>query len=444
MGDSANIAAGRPVTPTELIREVVPDLPVLLAGPAADWDLSGVTAWLEERGWSWTHAPDAERARWLATIQKVALVFVTGDEQTVRSIIDATRPVTMAPIVVLAAPKPGEVVSLVAIGVDAVVDPAAGCDEVFARVTALLRRSDHGWDPGVRHLRAGGLRVDLWTQECDLDGTTLHFSPTEYALLTFLMTHPLQALPTQTIVRRVWGWFPSDGKNTLRIFINRLRRKLGDDPKQPRYISAIRGVGYKFILGVAALGDDAAVVGERVDVGPLLQSIEGLAVALGHSHDLPEASEQLLEWLEASGYADATALFRVVGEHMELLSVRNMPKRWLLSVAGGVPLDPDFASAETVLSGEPVQLGDITQVSERFGATAERLTGTGYKACLFLPIVRDAKMWGHLGLVRKARQPFDPVGTAYLRAAAAVFALAADRLELRSGDPDILPTGRGS
>lgn len=429
MGESVGDAPGRPVSPAELVREVVPDQPVLLAGPAAVWDGNGLRAWLDERGWSWTHAPDDERGRWLASIQKVALVLVTGDEKSVWAIVEAVRPVTMAPLVVLAAPPPDGVVSLVGAGVDAVIDPAAGADEVFARVTALLRRSDYGWDPGVRHLRAGSLRVDLWTQECDLDSEPLHLSPTEYALLTFLMTHPQQALPAHTIVRRVWGWFPSDGKNTLRIFVNRLRRKLGDEPRDPRYIASIRGTGYKFVMGVAALGDDADAVGERVDVGPLLQSVEELAVALGRCRDISEAGEKLLELLEASAYADAMALFRVVGEHMELLSVRNMPKKWLVSVEGGVPLDPDFASAETVLSGEPVQLGDIAQMSERFAATAQRLTGTGYRACLFLPIVRDGVMWGHLGLVRKARQPFDPIGTSYLRAAAAVFALAAERFE---------------
>ena len=58
-------APGRPVTPAELIREVVPDQPVILVGPSATWEAFGVTAWLEERGWSWTHAADAERARWL-------------------------------------------------------------------------------------------------------------------------------------------------------------------------------------------------------------------------------------------------------------------------------------------------------------------------------------------------------------------------------------------
>jgi two-component system KDP operon response regulator KdpE len=429
MGDSAGDTRGRPATPAELVREVVPDQPVLLAGPAALWDSNGGRAWLDERGWSWTHAADGDRAGWLASIQKVALVLVTGDERSVWAVVEAVRPVTMAPLVVLAAPPPRSVVALVGAGVDAVIDPTAGAEEVFARVTALLRRSDYGWEPGVRRLRAGSLEVDLWTQECTLDGAPVHLSPTEYALLTFLMTHPQQALLTHTIVRRVWGWFPSDGKNTLRICVNRLRRKLGDEPRDPHFIASIRGTGYKFVMGVAAVGDVGDAVGERFDVGPLLQSVEELTLALGQCHDIARAGEQLLAVLEASGYADAMALFRVVGQHMELLSVRNMPRKWLASVEDGVPLDPDFASAETVLSGEPVQLGDIAQMSERFAATAQRLSGTGYKACLFLPIVRDGAMWGHLGLVRKARQPFDPVGTAYLRAAAAVFALAAERFD---------------
>ena len=116
-------APSRPVTPAELIREVVPDQPVILVGPSATWEAFGVTAWLEERGWSWTHAADVERARWLTAIQKVSLVLVAGDERTVWTIVEAIRPVTMAPLVVLARPAPAGVVSLVGAGVDAVVDP---------------------------------------------------------------------------------------------------------------------------------------------------------------------------------------------------------------------------------------------------------------------------------------------------------------------------------
>src|SRR4051795_6881341 len=172
-------APGRPVTPAELIREVIPEQPVILVGPSATWDAFGVTAWLEERGWSWTHAADAERARWLTAIQKVSLVLVAGDERAVWEIVEAIRPITMAPLVVLARPAPAGVISLVRVGVDAVVDPTCGAEEVFARVVALLRRSDHGWVPGVRYLGSDGLRIDLWAQECDLDGQPLHLSPTE-------------------------------------------------------------------------------------------------------------------------------------------------------------------------------------------------------------------------------------------------------------------------
>ena len=135
--------------------------------------------------------------------------------------------------------------------------------------------------PGVRYLGADGLRIDLWAQECDLHGRPLHLSPTEYALLTFLMTHPQQALPAHTIVRRVWGWLPSDGKNTLRIFVNRLRRKLDDDPREPRYIASVRGTGYRFIGNVSETGDEAETTMERADVAlRLLQSIELLATTL--------------------------------------------------------------------------------------------------------------------------------------------------------------------
>ena len=140
-----------------------------------------------------------------------------------------------------------------------------------------------------------------------------------------------------------------------------------------------------------------------------------------------EAADHLLDALDASGYADAMALFQVDGRRMHLVTMRNMPARWVASVRDGVPLSPGFASAASVLSGEAVHLGDIRHMSDQFAATAERATSAGYRACLFLPIVTDGRVWGHVGLVRKARQPFDPTGTSYLRAVCAVFALALRR-----------------
>jgi len=421
--------AHRPSTPDELLRAVSPDQPVLLAGPDAVWEAAGITAWLEAAGWSWAVAGDAERSSWLASIQKVSLVLVGGDDPTVWSHVESVRPVTMAPLVVLGAPTPDAVVALLGSGVDAVVDPASGVDEVFARVVALLRRSDQGWGPGVRYLQAGGLRVDLWSQECFLDGEPLQLSPTEYALLTFLMTHPQQALSSNTIVRRVWGWFTSDGKNALRIFVNRLRRKLRDDPREPQYIASVRGTGYRFIRNVTEMGDDAEAPGARTDVALLLQSVEDLAVGLQTCSGVEGAAEQFLDSLDATGYADAMAVFRLDGKVMHLVAARHMADDWVAGVQGGVPLKATFASAQSVLLREPVQFGDIRQMGKHFSATAEQLAGAGYRACLFLPVLCGDTVWGHLGLVRKAPQPFDPTGTSYLRAACAVFALGIDDIQ---------------
>ncbi len=358
--------AGRPTTPSELLRQISPDQPVLLVGPDAIWESTGVAACLEAAGWPSVSASDAERASWLASIQRVSLVLVAGDATVVWPTVEAVRPVTMAPLVVLADASPTDVVTLVGAGVDAVVDPATGADEVFARVVALLRRSEHGWGPGVRSLESGGLHVDLWSQECSLDGELLQLSPTEYALLTFLMTHPGQALPTHTIVREVWGWFTSDGKNVLRIFVNRLRRKLHDDFRNPQFIASVRGTGYRFIRNVAEIGDGADPSVERTDVTLLLQSVEQLAVGLLGCPTVDAAGAVLLDVLDDTGYADGMAVFRLDGKRMQLVGARNMPPTWMASVEDGVPLKPAFASAQSVLTREVVQFGDVRQVARHF------------------------------------------------------------------------------
>ena len=91
-------------------------------------------------------------ACWLASIEKVSLVLVAADGagETVWDLVDALRPLTMAPLVVATQTSSSTVVSLVTAGVDAVVDPRSGPDEVFARVrgTAPTRRSRLGtWRP---------------------------------------------------------------------------------------------------------------------------------------------------------------------------------------------------------------------------------------------------------------------------------------------------------
>jgi DNA-binding response OmpR family regulator len=403
----------------------IPDQPVLVIGPCSD-KVTGLCETMRRGGWTLLIAEDVDRARWLSSIQKVALILIAGSTGA-REVADAIRPVSNAPLVVLGDPAPQSVISLVEAGVDAVIDPGAGDDDVLARLGALLRRMERASAPGVRFLRTEGLAVDLLARECVLDGAPLALSPTEYAVLTLLMTRSHEALPVQTIVRQVWGWSASDGRNALRIIVNRLRRKLEDDPQSPRYIAAVRGVGYRFNADVVEMGDQPTPPSTSHH-NNLLNWIEGLAHALVECDSVFDAGEVLLDALSASGYAEGMAVFRVDRDVMHLIAVRGMSETWTERVAGGVPLDPSFASAQSVLTGEPVQFGDIHTVGGHFRATAEQLVDEGVRAGHFFPIPGRHGVWGNLGLVRRSGQPFDESAMAFCSAMCAVFAARVDSL----------------
>jgi len=403
----------------------VPDQPVLVIGPCSA-QVNGLCGTMRTGGWTLLIAEDADRARWLASIQKVALILIAG-RTGAREVADAVRPVSNAPLVVLGYPAPHSVISLVEAGVDAVIDPRAGDDDVLARLGALLRRVDRASAPGVRFLRAEGLAVDLLARECTFEGAPLALSPTEYAVLTLLMTRPHEALPVQTIVRQVWGWSAADGRNALRIIVNRLRRKLEDDPHVPRYIAAVRGVGYRFSADVIEMGDQPTPASASHQ-NNLVNWIEGLALALIECHSVATCGEALLDALSASGYAEGMAVFRVDRDVMHMVAVRGMSEAWTKRVAGGIPLDPSFASAQSVLTGEPVQFGDIHAVGGHFRATAEQLVDEGVRAGHFFPIPGRSGVWGNLGLVRRSGQPFDESAMTFCSAMCAVFAVRVDSL----------------
>lgn len=420
ISDAAPLASPAPPTGPA---ERAPDDPVLLVGPAGIFDACGFSARLAARRWSYVHAVDAQRARWLTSIQRIALVVVAGDADRVRSVLDAVRSVTRAPVAVLGTFAPTAVVRLIEAGADAVVGSTGDPDEIFARIVTVLQRADRGWAPGVRYLRAGEVRVDLWSKQCDLGGRPVRLSPTEYHLLVFLMTHPLITLPVAQIVPQVWGWTPPDGTNALRIAMNRLRRKLGDDPRRPQYIGSTRGAGYRFVQSVREIGDDVNWRGDLPGEVGRLRSIGALAADLQHSTGPADAAARLLAAIEADGYADAMAVFQVAGERMVLMGERNNSDRWRSLVAGGLPLRPHDATGYSVLRGEIVAVSDIATAGQ-FSPTADRLVADGLRSCVFVPITWAGRVWGNLGLARRTRQPFDVAGLAYLRTACSVFSLA--------------------
>ena len=120
--------------------------------------------------------------------------------------------------------------------------------ELMARVKAVLRRLEMP-APASRapSFRSGELEVDFARQEARLRGDRLDLTPTEYKLLYHLVRNAGHVLQHGTLLAKVWGREYVDEVDYIRVYIRRLRDKLGDDPDRPRYIRTERGLGYRFL-----------------------------------------------------------------------------------------------------------------------------------------------------------------------------------------------------
>jgi DNA-binding response OmpR family regulator len=126
--------------------------------------------------------------------------------------------------------------------------------ELIARVKALLRRerlireelSGEGETPRDKPLVFGDLSIDMSRREVQRDGESLHLKPREYELLVFLARHRGIVLSRDLILERVWGWDYDGGSRTVDVHVHWLREKIEPDPRKPRRIVTVRGVGYRF------------------------------------------------------------------------------------------------------------------------------------------------------------------------------------------------------
>lgn len=123
--------------------------------------------------------------------------------------------------------------------------------ELMARVRALLRRrrQEHASDEPI--LVADGLEVDPNAVEARLDGASLDLTPFEFRLLAGLMRRPGRVFSRDDLIDAIHGDDdPGIIDRTIDVHMGRLRRKLGDDASDPRFIATVRTVGYKFVAPV--------------------------------------------------------------------------------------------------------------------------------------------------------------------------------------------------
>jgi DNA-binding response OmpR family regulator len=131
--------------------------------------------------------------------------------------------------------------------------------ELLARLRALVRRAAAVGGGGLPGFTSGELTVDFVTHEVRLRGQVVPLTATEYRLLEVLLRHAGTTLPHGLLLERVGGPEYVDDTHYLKVFVRRLRQKLGDDAEHPRYIETAWGVGYRFVAPKAPAASTAPV-----------------------------------------------------------------------------------------------------------------------------------------------------------------------------------------
>ena len=122
--------------------------------------------------------------------------------------------------------------------------------EITARIRAALRRQAMLAATAPREekdiVRVGDITLDRRRMEVRKGETPVALSPREFDLLVALMSRAGETIPRQELLDSVWGQDWVGDPRTLDVHIHWLREKIEDDPKKPRYIVTVRGVGYRF------------------------------------------------------------------------------------------------------------------------------------------------------------------------------------------------------
>ena len=208
---------------------------------------------LSRAGYAPLMTGDPEEALRLVETERPRLVLLDlvlpGSDgiELMRSILDVAE----VPVIFLSAYGRDEIIAraLEAGAVDYMVKPFSST-ELVARVRGALRQraAPSPVEPSGPFV-LGDLTIDYAERGVSVAGHPVHLTPTEYDLLSELSVNAGRVVAFDALLERVWDLEHSGGRGSVRTYVRRLRRKLGDDAGSPRYIFAEPGVGYRMPKG---------------------------------------------------------------------------------------------------------------------------------------------------------------------------------------------------
>ena len=154
-------------------------------------------------------------------------------------------------IIISARDRESEKVKALDMGADDYVVKPFGVPELLARIRSTLRRSDrpkvsHGIQRDVYQIK--DLTVDVAHHQVIMAGEEIHFTQNEFKILELLAVHAGKVLTYDFILEHVWGPYGTNNSNQiLRVNMANIRRKLRENPSEPKYIHTELGIGYRML-----------------------------------------------------------------------------------------------------------------------------------------------------------------------------------------------------
>jgi two-component system, OmpR family, response regulator RegX3 len=164
-----------------------------------------------------------------------------------RDVLRQIRSSSRTPVIMLTArgEEMDRVIGL-ELGADDYVAKPFSATELVARIRAVLRRTAAPAPTGSSVLEVGDIRVDMDTRETTKSGAPVQLTLKEFELLRMLMEEAGKVVRRTDLMDEIWdpNWYGS--MKTLDVHVSSLRKKIGDEPADPRYIKTVRGVGFRF------------------------------------------------------------------------------------------------------------------------------------------------------------------------------------------------------
>ena len=201
--------------------------------------------YLESEGYTVLEAPDGESAlqATLAQSPDAAILDVMMPRMNGYELTRALRRTSDIPVLILSAKsQDNDKILGLNLGADDYIAKPFNPMEVVARLKAHLRRAG-----GTRResLTVGELTLDTAAMQLYKNGAPIALTPTEYKILAQLTRAPGRIFTKVQLYEGIAGEYFESNDNTMMVHISKLREKIEDDPKNPRHIVTIRGLGYK-------------------------------------------------------------------------------------------------------------------------------------------------------------------------------------------------------